>query len=279
MELSNNYLEIGDFLWNKTFHLHCFVLKIFFCYAREDEGLLKKLKNHLLPLQHQEIIDMWHDRDISAGTEWKQAVDERLSRAHIILLLVSPDFMASDYCYGIEMKQALQRHQKGDAKVIPIILRPVSWQDTPLGVLQALPRDGIPVIDHTWHSIDYALYDVEISVKKAIKLLQSSFNAPVPSISLSQPTPNKQHATEKPNSPVSSLGGNRNYYVYEDDPTNKAKIHMATCPYCRDGKGIKATRLQDNRWHGPFTTLQEAEKLAYRLNKKNTERCKTCKPL
>lgn len=253
-------------------------IKIFFCYAREDEDLLNKLKNHLLPLQYQEIIDMQYDRNISAGTDWKQAIDEHLSTAHIILLLVSPDFMASDYCYGVEMKRALQRHKRGEAKVIPVILRPVGWQDTPLGVLQALPRDGIPVIDRNWHSIDYALYDVEISIKEAIRLIQSSFYAPVPSTTLFQATPNKQFDTKNSSNSVTSLGENRNYYVYEDDPTNKAKIHLASCPYCKNGQGIKDTRLQDNRWHGPFTALQEAEKFAYQLNKKNTDRCKTCKP-
>lgn len=82
-------------------------VKIFFCYAHEDEALLKKLKDHLMPLQRQRHIDVWHDRDITAGVEWEREINEHLNTAQIILLLVSSDFMGSDYCYGIEMKRAV----------------------------------------------------------------------------------------------------------------------------------------------------------------------------
>jgi hypothetical protein len=120
-------------------------VNIFCSYAREDEPLLKKLKAHLYPLQRSGLIDVWYDRDISAGSDWEKQIKERLNTAHIILLLVSPDFMASDYCYGIEMQRALERHEQGEAQVIPIIVRPVYWQDV-LGKLQALPRNAIPVV-------------------------------------------------------------------------------------------------------------------------------------
>ena len=70
---------------------------------------------------------------------------------------------------------------------------------------------------------------------------------------------------------------NRPYYGYEDDPTNSAKIHFADCSYCNNGAGVKGTRLSDNRWHGPFTTLQEAEEVAQRTKKKNISKCKVCK--
>ena len=102
-------------------------VSIFFCYVHEDETLLKKLKAHLRPLQRLGLVTVWYDRDISAGTEWEQQIKEQLNSAQIILLLVSPDFMDSDYCYGIEMQRALQRHQRGEARVIPVILRPVYW--------------------------------------------------------------------------------------------------------------------------------------------------------
>src|SRR5579864_4645780 len=103
-------------------------LKLFSCYAHEDEPLLKKLKIQLAPMQRQGLIDFWHDRDISAGSEWKQEIDKQLDTADVILLLVSPDFIASDYCYGVEMKHALERHDSKMVCVIPIILRPVYWQ-------------------------------------------------------------------------------------------------------------------------------------------------------
>src|SRR5436309_328404 len=107
-------------------------VKLFFCYAHEDEPLLNKLKSHLSPLQRQGLITVWYDRDISAGTEWNDEIDTHLRTADLILLLISPDFMASDYCYGIEMTRALERHKRREARVIPIILRPVYWQGEPL---------------------------------------------------------------------------------------------------------------------------------------------------
>lgn len=141
-------------------------IKIFFCYAREDEILLNKLKAHLRPLQHQGLIKLWHDRDISAGTEWEREIDRHLNTAQIILLLVSPDFMDSEYCYSIEMKKAVKRHDQGEARVIPIILRPVYWQVDPLSKLQMLPTDAMPVT--SWANPDTAFYDVTIGIEKAI---------------------------------------------------------------------------------------------------------------
>ncbi len=96
-------------------------IKIFCCYARKDEALLKKFKVHLKPLQQKGLIDVWYDRNISAGMEWEQEISSRLNEAQIILLLVSPDFLGSDYCYSIEMRRALERHERGEARVIPII--------------------------------------------------------------------------------------------------------------------------------------------------------------
>ena len=162
-------------------------VSIFFCYAHEDEALLNKLKSHLRPLQRQGLIAVWHDRDISAGTEWEQEIKQHLNAAQIILLLISPDFMDSDYCYGIEMRRALERHQRGEAKVIPIIVRPVYWQGI-LGHLQALPTDAKPV--RSWSDVDEALYNVtegihtvveQISIKlaaQAVEEQQAQFSAP-----------------------------------------------------------------------------------------------------
>src|SRR5260370_8754597 len=140
-------------------------VSIFFCYAHEDEALLNKLKAHLRSLQRQGLIDVWHDRDISAGTEWEQEIKKHLNEANIILLLVSPDFMDSDYCYSIEMKRALERHQHGEARVIPIILRRVYWQGI-LGTLQALPTDAKPV--RSWPDVDEALFDVTEGIGKVV---------------------------------------------------------------------------------------------------------------
>ena len=120
-------------------------LEIFYSYAHKDVKLRDELDKHLRTLQRHGLITGWYDRNISAGTEWERDIDTHLNSAHVILLLISPDFMASEYCYSIEMKRALERHNAGEARVIPIILRPVHWQDTPFGKLQALPPDAKPI--------------------------------------------------------------------------------------------------------------------------------------
>src|ERR1700686_211738 len=106
-------------------------VEVFYSYAHEDEALRAELEKHLSLLRRQGVISDWHDRHIAPGTDWAQAIDEHLERASVILLLVSADFLASDYCYGIEMQRALQRHQAHEAAVIPILLRPVDCYGAP----------------------------------------------------------------------------------------------------------------------------------------------------
>ena len=120
---------------------------------------------------------MWQDRDIGAGTEWAKEIDKRLNEAQIILLLVSPDFLASDYCYQTEMTKAIERHEQREAKVIPVILRPSDWKSSPLGKLQTLPKDGKPINSSGWHNQDEALYDVSIGIKNAVKELEIGYLA------------------------------------------------------------------------------------------------------
>jgi TIR domain len=134
-------------------------IEIFCCYARKDQPLLQLLKNHLMPLQWQELIHIWSDTDINAGDEWEQSIHEHLENAEIILLLISADFMASSYCYSKEMRRAMQRHERGEARVIPIVLRPTYWKGAPFEKLQFLPKDAKPITDRSWTE-DEALYDV-----------------------------------------------------------------------------------------------------------------------
>lgn len=99
-------------------------------------------------------IEPWHDRRITAGDAWAGEIDDNLERADIILLLVSADFIASDCCYDKEMTLALQRHEQGAARVIPIIIRASTWHSAPFGRLQPLPTDGRAVA--TWGPDKYA---------------------------------------------------------------------------------------------------------------------------
>src|SRR5579859_3642853 len=127
-------------------------IHIFYCYAHEDKALRDQLDRHLINLKRQQQITIWSDREISPGTDWEQEVDTHLSMAHLILLLVSPDFIASDYCYGIEMKKALERHKAGTARVVPILLRHVDWEETLFSHLQVLPTNACPIT--SWQDRD-----------------------------------------------------------------------------------------------------------------------------
>jgi hypothetical protein len=144
-------------------------LTLFFSYSHVDEALRNQLEVHLFALKRQGLIATWHDRRITAGTPVGDAIDANLNASQVILLLVSSDFIASDYCYEREMARAMERHLNGDARVIPVILRPCDWHDQPFGKLLAAPRDGKPIT--TWPNIDEAFLDVERAIKAAVKQL------------------------------------------------------------------------------------------------------------
>lgn len=137
--------------------------RLFYSYAHQDEQLRDELDTHLSILKRQGIIDSWHDRMIAPGAAWEHEIDRQLLYADIILLLISPDFIASDYCWGREMQQAMERHAKGDATVIPIMLRAVDWQNAPFTTLQALPQNAKPITQ--WGDRDRAYADICRSIR------------------------------------------------------------------------------------------------------------------
>lgn len=148
-------------------------IKVFYCYAHEDKALRATLEKHLGNLKRQELITGWSDRNIDAGKEWAKEIDSNLNVANIILLLISPDFMHSEYCYSIEMRHALERHENGTARVIPIILRHVEYEGAPFSRLQALPTGAVPITDRKWRNRDEAFYDVAQGIRKVVKELLS----------------------------------------------------------------------------------------------------------
>ena len=144
-------------------------VEVFYSYAHEDEGLRDELKKHLANLKRQGIITEWYDRDISAGKEWDDEIKKHLDSASVILLLISPDFMNSDYSNDVEVKQAMKRHEAGEARVIPIILRPVDWEGAPFSKLQGLPTDAKAVT--LWSNYDEAFLSVVKGIRTALKEL------------------------------------------------------------------------------------------------------------
>jgi formylglycine-generating enzyme required for sulfatase activity len=127
-------------------------IKVFVSYSHQDDDLRKELGKHLSGLERRKLIKLWLDRDIDAGLEWASEIYQNLEQAAIILLLVSADFIASEYCYGIEMTRALDLHEAGIAEVIPVIIRDCDWTGAPFGKLQAIPADNKAVT--TWGNGD-----------------------------------------------------------------------------------------------------------------------------
>ena len=142
-------------------------LQVFVSYAHEDEELCDELRKHLGILEREGKIRLWHDRGIGMGEEWAEEIDRRLSSADLILLLISPDFMASKYCCEIELPRALARHESGNARVVPIVLRPADWSHSPIARLQVLPRDARPVT--SWPNRDEAFLDVQLGVRAGVE--------------------------------------------------------------------------------------------------------------
>jgi hypothetical protein len=140
--------------------------RLFFSYSHADEALRNRLETHLSMLKRQGAIETWHDRRIAAGDEFAGSIDEELERADIILLLVSPDFLDSRYCYDVEMKRAMERHEAGEARVIPVILRHCDWRHAPFGKLLAAPKDGKPI--QSWPDLDEAFLDVVGMIRQAL---------------------------------------------------------------------------------------------------------------
>lgn len=128
--------------------------KLFISYSHQDEAFLRDLRVHLKPAERRGLIAPWFDRYLLAGDDIDARVRDALRNADLIALIISPDFLASDYCYDIEMKEAVARHNEGHARIIPIIARRSQWHDTPFGRLRATPTDGRPI--STWADRDEA---------------------------------------------------------------------------------------------------------------------------
>jgi hypothetical protein len=145
-------------------------IKVFFSYSREDKPLRDRLEIHLSSLRQQGVISAWHNRQIVAGSEWEEEVDRHLKTADIILLLISPDFVASKYCYEIELPDAIARHEAGEAYVVPILLRPTAgWKNLPFAKLQVYPSGGKAVT--LWGNEDEAFVDVAEGIAIAVAQL------------------------------------------------------------------------------------------------------------
>jgi internalin A len=145
--------------------------RVFVSYSRKDERLLNELKTHLSPLRRLRLIETWDDREIEAGDDWREKIHENLERADIIILLVSANFIDSDYCFEKEFRRALERHKKREARVVPVIVQDVNWTAIPaLKGLQALPKNGKPISN--WPNKHTAWRDVSERVQAMLEAMR-----------------------------------------------------------------------------------------------------------
>lgn len=151
-------------------------LKLFYSYAHKDEAYKLELKTHIQILNRQGVIQSWDDRQIEGGDEWKKQILEQLESADIILLLISADFIASNFCYEIEMKRAMERHDKGEARVVPVIIRDCLWPAADFAMLQCVPKDGKAV--NTWENKDTAWRNVAEKIQEVAKSLREKKDGP-----------------------------------------------------------------------------------------------------
>jgi len=156
-------------------HTHTEPVSVFISYSHKDQELRQQLEEHMAILKRNGVIATWHDRQITAGSEWKGAIDDNLAAARLILLLISPAFVASDYCYDVELRHALDRHASGEAVVIPIILRPVMWDSAPFAKLQGLPTDGKAVT--MWDNRDDAFHTVAKGIRVTVESITAKAKA------------------------------------------------------------------------------------------------------
>ncbi|EAQ6496721.1 toll/interleukin-1 receptor domain-containing protein [Salmonella enterica] len=154
-----------------------------FSYSHADEALRNELEKHLSPLKRTGKITTWHDRRIVPGQEFERQIDHYFSQADIILLLISSDFIASDYCYQVEMKNALERHNRGEAVVIPVILRDCAWHQLEFGSIMAATIDGKPITKFASHDEGY------VQVVKAVSRAVAQMEAKKPQQTTHIPSP------------------------------------------------------------------------------------------
>lgn len=164
-------------------------IKAFISYSHFDEHFLERFVTHLAMLQRDRLINEWFDQKIMPGGGIDAEVSAHLEECELFIPLVSPDFLNSDYCYERELSSALERHEKAELRVVPIIVQPCDWQSSPLGRLKALPKDGKPVSD--WTNRNTAWLDVVQQLRR----LAEEFEAPKPIQTAAKPE--KRAATSR----------------------------------------------------------------------------------
>ena len=235
-------------------------IKVFYCYAREDQGLRDELEKHLINLKRIYRLQTWFDRQIMPGEHWEDAIDEHLNAADLILLLISPDFMASDYCYNKEMARALTRHASNEARVIPVLLRRVHWKGAPFSSIQMLPTDVLPIV--RWADRDEAFYDVVVGIERAIKDLMAVRAAKELSPAKSSTNPHLPPASGKTKEEWLEEGNKRQANKYYEDALLAYQQALSLDPNYAPAYRSKGNTLNElERYNEAISAFEQAIRL------------------
>ncbi len=142
--------------------------KLFISYASEDDRHRERLERHLSPLRREGLVTIWHNQRIAPGDDWRARIGAALQESDVVLLLVSADFLASDFCVDVELARAVERHHAGTSRVIPVLVRSADWETPPLASLQVLPRSKKPVVQ--WEDHDQAWTEVALEIRRVVAL-------------------------------------------------------------------------------------------------------------
>ncbi len=208
-------------------------IRLFCSYSRQDESLRRELETHLSMLKRQSLVT-WYDRLLEPGSNWDDRIKLEIDTAEIILLLVSPDFLASNYCYETEVARAIERHKAGTACVIPVLLRPTDIEGLELFKLMGYPKGLKPVTQ--WRDRDEAFVDVVKGIRQAVnKLLSQASSQSIPSPSATSTALRPLHSFAFESVTVNEQGKIIRYHLgeaqqWEEDLGNGRVLEMVSIP-------------------------------------------------
>ncbi|MEZ5986764.1 MAG: toll/interleukin-1 receptor domain-containing protein [Hyphomonas sp.] len=176
------------------------MMKAFISYSHADEHYVGRLQKHLVMLKREGLIESFYDRDIYAGDLLDEEIERNLAESQIFIAVVSPDFIASDYCYEREMATALEMHTKGRIRVVSVIVEPCEWQKSPLGNFLVAPKDGKPVAE--WDNENAAFFNVVSEIRRIAEAFSSRHSAtissaPLPTTSSSETAPARKYIAKR----------------------------------------------------------------------------------
>jgi hypothetical protein len=188
------------------------MIDLFFSYAHQDEAMRNELEVHLAMLKRSGVLRSWHDRRITAGADLEAQISQHIETADVILLLLSPYFLASDYCYEREAQRALERHDEGSSVVIPVILQPCDWLSSPFRKLRATPADGKPVAKYP------NIHDAFLEVTHDIRAAAESLDKGAPEVMIrSSKAPARDLGVRTSNLRLKKSFTDRDKDVFRDD--------------------------------------------------------------